>query len=58
MDPNSAQDGVPAPDPLAVPEGFLVEIVPGERIHFLDWGGPSPGMTLSRGGSGCSWFMG
>ena len=22
------------------PEGFLVEIVPGERIHFLDWGGP------------------
>jgi len=24
----------------AEPEGFLVEIVPGERIHFLDWGGP------------------
>jgi len=23
------------------PEGFLVEIVPGERIHFLDWGGPA-----------------
>jgi len=23
------------------PDGFLVEIVPGERIHFLDWGGPA-----------------
>jgi pimeloyl-ACP methyl ester carboxylesterase len=34
MDPNSG---------LPEPEGFLVEIVPGERIHFLDWGGPGPG---------------
>lgn len=41
MDPNSVRDGVPAPDLAAVPEGFLVEIVPGERIHFLDWGGPT-----------------
>ena len=24
------------------PEGFLVEMVPGERIHFLDWGRPDP----------------
>jgi pimeloyl-ACP methyl ester carboxylesterase len=28
------------------PEGFLVEIVPGERIHFLDWGGPRPADVL------------
>lgn len=34
MDPNAG---------LPEPEGFLVEIVPGERIHFLDWGGPGPG---------------
>jgi pimeloyl-ACP methyl ester carboxylesterase len=27
------------------PEGFLVEIVPGERIHFLDWGGPAVAET-------------
>jgi pimeloyl-ACP methyl ester carboxylesterase len=27
------------------PEGFLVEIVPGERIHFLDWGGPEAAIT-------------
>ena len=27
------------------PEGFLVEMVPGERIHFLDWGGPAVAET-------------
>ncbi len=30
------------PDSAAQPDGFLVEMVPGERIHFLDWGGPTP----------------
>jgi pimeloyl-ACP methyl ester carboxylesterase len=29
------------------PEGFLVEMVPGERIHFLDWGGPDEGGATS-----------
>lgn len=31
----------PAPDLDATPDGFVVEIAPGERIHFLDWGGPA-----------------
>ncbi len=50
MDPTSARDRVPAPDHAAVPDGFLVEIVPGERIHFLDWAGPpaGPGADASR----------
>ncbi len=29
------------------PEGFLVEMIPGERIHFLDWGGPDEGGATS-----------
>lgn len=48
------------------PEGFLVEIVPGERIHFLDWGDPSgmsaggearraPGVLLVHGLSATAW---
>ena len=32
---------VPAADPGASPQGFVVEVAPGERIHFLDWDGPS-----------------
>ncbi len=27
----------------ASPEGFVVEVEPGVRVHFLDWGGPDPG---------------
>ena len=36
------------------PEGFLVEIVPGERIHFLDWGNPGGGSagSVPRGAAG------
>ena len=43
------------------PEGFLVEIVPGERIHFLDWGGPPvdpqsrPPVLLVHGLSATAW---
>jgi pimeloyl-ACP methyl ester carboxylesterase len=52
------------------PEGFLVEIVPGERIHFLDWGVPGgpgggagraagvagdPGVLLVHGLSATAW---
>jgi len=31
----------PEPDRTVEPDGFIVELAPGERIHFLDWGGPS-----------------
>ncbi len=41
MDPEAGRLPVPEPDLSAAPEGFLVEIGPGERIHFLDWGGPA-----------------
>ena len=52
MDANSAR---------TEPEGFLVEIVPGERIHFLDWGGPPlgtanrPAVLLVHGLSATAW---
>ncbi len=52
MDPNSGR---------LEPEGFLVEIVPGERIHFLDWGGPKAGnadgvpVLLIHGLSSTAW---
>ncbi len=50
MDPRPE---VPPPDATAEPEGFLVEILPGERIHFLDWGGPTGGAgPASQGGLG------
>ncbi len=31
---------VPDPDPTLEPEGFVVVAETGDRIHFLDWGGP------------------
>jgi pimeloyl-ACP methyl ester carboxylesterase len=34
---------VPEPDEAAEPDGFIVEVAPGERLHFLDWGGPTAG---------------
>jgi pimeloyl-ACP methyl ester carboxylesterase len=40
---------VPPPDPAAEPAGFVVEVAPGDRIHFLDWGGPDPGGTSGPG---------
>ncbi len=43
MDPRSrAPAPVPPPDIEAEPDGYLVEVGPAERIHFLDWGGPAP----------------
>ncbi len=51
---------VPAPDPTAEPEGFVVEIAPGDRVHFLDWGGPvaadGPGVLLIHGLGGTAWI--
>jgi pimeloyl-ACP methyl ester carboxylesterase len=32
---------VPSPDWEATPDGFVVIVPPNERIHFLDWGGPT-----------------
>jgi pimeloyl-ACP methyl ester carboxylesterase len=47
---------VPPPDPGAEPAGFVVEVVPGERIHFLDWAGAGdPGVLLLHGLSNTSW---
>lgn len=40
----------PPPDPAAEPPGFVVEVAPGDRIHFLDWGGGGdPGVLLIHG---------
>ncbi len=47
-------DAVPSADPAATPDGFVVVVDPGDRIHFLDWGGPdgppaAPGILLIHG---------
>jgi pimeloyl-ACP methyl ester carboxylesterase len=51
---------VPAVDPAAEPEGFVVLDDGGVRIHFLDWGGPQgppdqPGALLIHGLSQTAW---
>jgi pimeloyl-ACP methyl ester carboxylesterase len=58
---------VPPPDPAAEPDGYVVEVGPGDRIHFLDWGGPGgaegeadveasvPGVLLIHGLSNTAW---
>ena len=49
----------PEPDRAAEPDGFVVELAPGERIHFLDWGGPdaldATGVLLVHGLAGTAW---
>ncbi len=40
---------VPEPDWAAEPEGFVVEVAPGDRIHFLDWGGPDDAQPTTAG---------
>jgi pimeloyl-ACP methyl ester carboxylesterase len=46
------------------PDGFVVIVEPGDRIHFLDWGGPNdadpgeaagPGVLLIHGLSNTAW---
>lgn len=42
------------------PAGFVVTVEPGDRIHFLDWGGPvggsvAPGVLLIHGLSQTAW---
>jgi pimeloyl-ACP methyl ester carboxylesterase len=53
---------VPAPDPAAEPDGFVVVVEPGDRIHFLDWDGEgtaeaeaAPGVLLIHGLSNTAW---
>jgi pimeloyl-ACP methyl ester carboxylesterase len=52
---------VPSPDPTAEPDGFVVVVEPGDRIHFLDWGGPvhprprEPGDLLIHGLANTAW---
>jgi pimeloyl-ACP methyl ester carboxylesterase len=52
---------VPPPDRAAEPDGFVVVVEPGDRIHFLDWGGGarpgdvSPGILLIHGLSNTAW---
>ena len=53
---------VPAPDASAQPDGFVVSVGSGERIHFLDWGGPgdradgeAAGVVLVHGLSQTAW---
>jgi pimeloyl-ACP methyl ester carboxylesterase len=47
---------VPPPDFVAEPAGFVVEVAPGERIHFLDWGEPDrPPVLLIHGLSNAAW---
>jgi pimeloyl-ACP methyl ester carboxylesterase len=40
----------PSPDPDATPDGFVVLADSGDRIHFLDWGGPTPANPGADGG--------
>ncbi len=51
-DPVALALAAPPPDRLAEPEGFIVELAPGERIHFLDWGGPVPIQETAQGRAG------
>ena len=42
---------VPPPDPAAEPDGFVVVVEPGDRIHFLDWGSAGGGAGAGSPGA-------
>jgi pimeloyl-ACP methyl ester carboxylesterase len=45
-----------AGDPAFEPDGFVVLVEPGDRIHFLDWAGEGrPGVVLIHGLAGSAW---
>ena len=57
MEPSTA--AVPVSDPTLEPEGFVVVAESGDRIHFLDWGGPAtdaPGILAVHGLSQTAWI--
>ena len=44
-------------DPAGEPPGYVVFVEPGDRIHFLDWGGSGePGVVLVHGLAASGWF--
>ncbi|MBA2382861.1 MAG: alpha/beta hydrolase [Chloroflexi bacterium] len=44
-------------EPDVDPPGFVVVVEPGDRIHFLDWGGAGePGVVLIHGLSASGWI--
>jgi pimeloyl-ACP methyl ester carboxylesterase len=51
-DPVALALAAPPPDRVAEPEGFIVEMAPSERIHFLDWGGPASILETADGRAG------
>jgi len=59
MEPSPAT--VPAPDQALEPAGFVVVAESGDRIHFLDWGGPEgragePAVVAIHGLSQTAWI--
>ena len=51
---------MPVPDPEAEPSGLVVLVESGDRVHFLDWGGPAsregtPGVLLVHGLANTAW---
>ncbi len=56
LDPRRAPD----PDLAAEPSGYVVLVEPADRIHFLDWGGPSqpdgPPVILLHGLAQTAWI--
>lgn len=62
MTPAPDPGAMPVPDPAAEPTGFVVLVGERDRIHFLDWGGPTdpdraaggPGVLLLHGLSATS----
>jgi pimeloyl-ACP methyl ester carboxylesterase len=56
-----APDQALEPDPALEPDGFVVVAESGDRIHFLDWGGPEgaagrPGIVAVHGLSQTAWI--
>ena len=49
-------DSVLSPEDAPAPEGYVVTVGAGDRIHFLDWGGSGrPGVLLIHGLSNTAW---
>ena len=47
---------LPRPDLAAEPDGFVVDVGGGDRLHFLDWGGNgAPGVLLIHGLANTAW---